>query len=39
MDLLFDLLFELIGEVIFDPILAAYAWTMSAFTKGSKKGG
>ena len=37
MDLLFDLLFELIGEVIFDPILAAYAWAMSAFTKGSKK--
>ena len=37
MDLPFDFLFELLGEIIFEPILAAYAWAMSAFTKGSKK--
>lgn len=37
MDFIFDFLFELLGEIIFEPILAAYAWAMSAFTKGSKK--
>lgn len=36
MDLLFDFLFELLGEIIFEPILAVYAWAMSAFTKGRK---